>query len=459
MNFRSLDKPGLLSEETTRSERRRSNAVSGVWAAAYLLATTKWGSYAGAAPLFVADLLVAGAFWQLLTARNRSTQGTNLPLSMTQVCLLLALPIWATVRLIASESYGFNTFRDFAPYLYASIALLAAVGVSRSSLQQRRKTSRIIWIALLFHLVWTMVVVIFPSLPAGMPVIGNGVRLFSPREDIDSAYLGVTAAVALHRWSIYKKKVNLLIAAAAVVTVMLISSRAGLIATVFCLAIAAYFLIKSYRGSIVIIIAATLGPIALFLSLRWLLQLPAIARLIATVWPSIVPDAQDGYASAQGTTDARRQAWNAAIQYTNQNWDRSIFGSGFGSDFMAESGAARLLLGPLAADSGVRSPHNYFIGSYARLGLIGLFIIIALIAVCIVIIVASRKALVSEEFGVISSAVIMAVIPTAIFGVTLESPFGSIPFFWAVGAIFGFSRLAAKENGMRTRMKTEGAHA
>ncbi|WP_128644587.1 O-antigen ligase [Rhodococcus sp. BS-15] len=441
MTSTSLSTPRLLTDYPDGEGAVRSTRIYGAWAAAYLFATTKWGSYAGFAPIFLADLLVAAAFWQLLTYRKALTSDQQRRLTTAQVALLLALPLWATIRIVASEAYGFNTFRDYAPYLYAAVSLLAAVGVARSTYVQRQRTAQLIWVALLFHLMWTVLIVVAPEFPNSMPIIGNGVRIFSPREDIDSAYLGVTATIALHRWCTNRSRINLGVALVAIATVLQISSRAGLISTFLCLTIAAYFILKCNRGSIRIAMAATLGPVAFILSFQWLLQLPAIARLVATVSPSLVPGAQDGYASAQGTTEARARAWGAVLRYCNETWDCSVFGAGFGSNFMAESGAARLLLGPLAAESGVRSPHNYFIGSYARLGLIGLLIIMALIIVSLFIIIASRRSLITEEMAVLVGATVIAIIPTALFGVTLESPFGSIPFFWAVGALFGYSRL------------------
>ncbi|WP_168708302.1 MULTISPECIES: O-antigen ligase family protein [unclassified Rhodococcus (in: high G+C Gram-positive bacteria)] len=229
------------------------------------------------------------------------------------------------------------------------------------------------------------------------------------------------------------------------IDVMLISSRAGLIATVLCGLIIVWIIRKNASESIVIALAALLTPVVAILSFDTLLKLPAVSRLVSTFWPALASPTREGYASAQGTTEARQNAWSAVVAYTAEKWDRSVFGTGFGSDFMRDSGAARLLLGPLAADSGVRSPHNYFIGTYARLGFVGLAIIVALVVVALVVIFLKRREILSEELGVLASAVVIAVIPTAAFGVTLESPFGAIPFFWSVGILIGYLRINSSD--------------
>jgi O-antigen ligase len=175
------------------------------------------------------------------------------------------------------------------------------------------------------------------------------------------------------------------------------------------------------------------------------------SRLLATFGEdsSVATRFQDQHASATGTTTARKTAWHELSSWILADRSRTVVGVGFGPDFLAESGANIDLLGAGAAahNTAVRSPHEYLLGSWARLGLLGL---VPLMAVCLG---ALRRAWRfwpdRDELELFTALTVTAVLLTALVGVVLESPFGAVPFFWSVGI------LAA--DGQRRRREREAA--
>ena len=124
---------------------------------------------------------------------------------------------------------------------------------------------------------------------------------------------------------------------------------------------------------------------------------------------------------------------------------RTAIGVGFGPDFIQGAGVAYALEGTEYKD--VRSPHNYVLGTMARLGLAG-----ALLAV---LTMASGAALAirrlsgpADSVTVLAGLLVLAIPIIALLGVVLESPFGAIPYFWAIG------HLARSRGGSNRRVGT-----
>jgi O-antigen ligase len=157
---------------------------------------------------------------------------------------------------------------------------------------------------------------------------------------------------------------------------------------------------------------------------------------------------QDQHASATGTTTARKTAWGDLTSWILADRSRTVVGVGFGPDFLAESGAEVALLGEgAAAKNNVRSPHDYLLGSWARLGLLGLM---PLMAVCLS---ALRRAWRfwpdRDELELFTALTVTVLLLTALVGVVLESPFGAVPFFWAVGILAADSQRRRREREAR----------
>ncbi len=90
---------------------------------------------------------------------------------------------------------------------------------------------------------------------------------------------------------------------------------------------------------------------------------------------------------------------------------RALFGAGMGVDFLAESGTLHYLEG--TDYKGVRSPHDYFIGSFARLGFIGLGLIVAIIAQLARRMIRFRRRIAEDELLTFAALLVIAMIPVA----------------------------------------------
>ncbi len=94
-----------------------------------------------------------------------------------------------------------------------------------------------------------------------------------------------------------------------------------------------------------------------------------------------------------------------------------------------------LLLGTAAAEQeDVRSPHNYLLGTWARLGLVGVILVLGLLIAGLRLarLVAKRAPHLRDD-DVLAMLLVASIPVVAFVGVVLESPFGALPYFWAIG--------------------------
>jgi hypothetical protein len=138
--------------------------------------------------------------------------------------------------------------------------------------------------------------------------------------------------------------------------------------------------------------------------------------------------------SGVGTFYARSDAWGEIVDWIHRDGpSRALLGVGFGAHYLQLSGGDVLLLGSLA-DPDVRAAHNFGVNTWARLGAIGLAVVGLIMVLAIV--AAVRLVLLLREpplLDVFAALLVLAIPTTALLGVVLESPFGAIPYFWAVG--------------------------
>jgi O-antigen ligase len=170
-------------------------------------------------------------------------------------------------------------------------------------------------------------------------------------------------------------------------------------------------------------------PIFLFEAVQ---SKPAQRLLLTVPGNSSSPEIQ----GSTGTANARLNAWKALVGYLEIDPAREVRGVGFGPDFLQESGASVLLLGTAAAaeQEDVRSPHNYLLNTWARLGLVGLVLVLGLLLAGLRLAIMITKRVSHLRDDDIMAMLLLASIPVvAVVGVVLESPFGALPYFWAIG--------------------------
>jgi O-antigen ligase len=404
----------------------RSGLASGLLTslALWLLVAGRWGSYVGlqSRSVYLTDVVLIAVAALLLTSVRWSEGIRSLRRAPLLVWLCGALLVVATARLAFSSGSPMMVLRDYAPYGYAGVALLAFLAPPA----RWERATGIVLGALAVHtlLVANAVWSIVP--PESLPMIGR-VHLLSIRPDFDSAVCGVTAAaalyVAIHRRPGRETRVALmLLAAISLAAVLTQASRGGLLAAV--LTVIAVLAVSTWER-------ARTRPVVLASGLMVMLVV-AIGVLAWTTPGQRLADGITGDGGAAGTINARQLAYERVVEYTADRPERIAVGVGFGPDFLTESGA----LLPLAGTDyeGVRSPHNYLLGTWARLGLAGLLLAAAIMTVGVVAAVRALREP-PTALTVVAAGCLIALPLVAMLGVVLESPFGAVVYFWAIGRV------------------------
>lgn len=409
----------------------RQRVLAGTAAVAFLLATGRWGAHIGAAPIFLTDvLIVAAVVW--LATRLRPSVSMPVPVRLHRlVGLFCALGV---LRLAIAGELSLIILRDFVPYAYAGLALVAGVSHNASSPAQRNRTFGALLVALTFHAVWVAVATVVPERLAAMPKVASEIGLFQTRPDFDVALLGVLAATCL--WLVIRREGGL----AARVTFLLLTyllatsgTRAGFLGGAAALVTVVWAVLRSREVSSkrrMRLVAA--GFLVAPLIVLVLPSADAGVRLLSTV--GVATDADVG--SGAGTAEARSRAWSTVTAHMAETVPRMLFGVGFGPDYMADSGAIIDLVGNGPQEA--RAPHNYALNTYARLGLVGMLVWLALVLSALRSIRAASEHFAREPLLLLSTLIIVGLLPPAIFGVVLESPFGAVPFYWALGILLSW---------------------
>jgi O-antigen ligase len=430
--------PAMRASEASEP---RATLVSGALAVAFLLASSRWGSYVGIGSLYLTDVLVGAAIIAVLTARASasSRDASRRRPHNGEMLLSLCLGYFA-LRAIFSvgEAPLPLLLRDAAPYLYAVLGLLALYGTQRATIRQRQYTARLLWLALIVHLVWAAPVLLLGlDAPEELSFPGSPTPFFTVRPDVDGALLGVTAAIAVHRViQGNRRRLNLAISTVAVVSFFGLSTRAGLLSLIvtMCLGLAltlAGLERRDGRREVALLIVLVFSCVVV-------LVLPSTtvgSRLTVTLGLATAESAAQE--SALGTEAAREAAWTGVIDWTNSSLGRLGFGVGSGRDFLAESGTLHFLQG--TDYTNVRSAHNWLVTTYARYGVVGIVLTTCLIGLAFWRMWAARGVIGSDDLFFLATLIFTGLLVVSLFGVVLESPFGAVPFWWAMGVIFSRS--------------------
>jgi O-antigen ligase len=137
--------------------------------------------------------------------------------------------------------------------------------------------------------------------------------------------------------------------------------------------------------------------------------------------------------NAEGTQRAREMTWTGIWNWVTNDSSRTLFGSGFGNDFLSQSGVLSFLEG--TTYDNVRSPHDWLVGVLARTGFVGAALAVLMLLALCVIVWRNRDRIGSSELLTTAALVAFAIVPISLMGVVLEAPFGAIPFWWSLGIL------------------------
>lgn len=403
--------------------------------ALYLLASSKWGSYIVPGPPYIADLVIFALVAERVHAAVQRRPAV-LPVDGWLAVFAATLIVVSSLELLLAP-ISFNSLRDAAPYMYSVLIFL--VPPTSESPRIQKRMSDFLMAALAFHALWITLAVVDRTFVFNLPLLSGQIHIFEARDDFDGLVCGVFSVLALHRLVQGRNVLlNLLFAAWGGALVFGLESRAGLLA---------------FFAQLVILVA--LSPTRRQLARRFAPRFIVVAILAVT--PVLVYEANHGTSAqrlftglskyipfvsptgnnataqgAVGSQQARSASWHQLIRYIQADRRRNYVGVGFGPDFLHASGADLLLLG--AQNGEVRSPHNYFLNTWARIGLVGLVLVAALILTGLRLGLAiARYDPMLRDVDLVALMLVATLPIAAALGVVLESPFGALPWFWGMG--------------------------
>jgi len=435
--------------------------------ALYLLATTRWGSYVIPGPPYIADFVLMGllANRALVVAAGRSRGSREVGFAVAAGALLA----WAGMRFVfgdGASSFDAQAARDAAPYLYAVLAFL----VVPLNATQAEVARRLINWALIFHLAWVTVRVVVghsnfaPALPWSP---NESLRVFALRPDIDTVVCGLLAGLALHR-ALSGRSVGmnfLLCAWALAVALAGLDARAGILAVLVQLLVVAALApvrkretraLRERAGGAWRAADRRLAVALVIVALPVLIAAAPNAPVIKSLPLGLKPHESHAFTgtNADATARARLRSWSRLVDWIEEDAGRMAVGVGFGPHFYLDSGALRLLSTKQREE--IRSPHNYWLNTWARLGIAGLGLVVAILVIGLrLVALVVRKAPELRDVDLVAILVFVAMPVAATFGVVMESPFGALPFFWALGHLsaracqIGAARSLAEAIGRR----------
>jgi O-antigen ligase len=408
-------------------------ALAGTMAVLLGLAGGKWGAYLGRPPVFPIDVL-------LVLAGGHAMVGWLLDPAPGPAArwwpgwALTAFVGYPLARFLAGPDHSLTAIRDLAPYGYGLVGFLVARSTVGGGGAIRRRTLRLVDAALLFHLAWVALVLARPELPARLPLINaeQQLHLFDLRYASDGTVVGVTAALYFLRLIRDGGRRNLLILLAALAEVLTMASRASLLSTAVALAITFWLgcvrADQSVRARRRRLMLLALLPFGLVLAAVLVPHTTPGSKLLAGlgVTQAISPEDQVGL----GTSAGRDRAWRSITDYVARTGHRGL-GVGFGPDYLAASGARR----PLGNSDLLRLPHSFVIGTYARLGLVGVVLLAWLVLALVSAMIRLRRRLGGDDLLVLAAVLPIAFLISGAVGVQIESPFGAVPFYWCLGLL------------------------
>lgn len=416
----------------------------------WLLFAGRWGSYVGipGTQIYLNDLLIAASAMLLALARAgyvaRSVRAVR---SRWWGLVLAALLGWTALRLVVGPQFDLVALRDAAPYLYATVALLALANGAVDLVRPWHLA-----VALGLHDAWVLGVLRLHLDPSQAPRFGT-VYAFTLRTDFDAAVCGVALIIGLHYAVTVRGRLPrggwLALAATSGYLLLELDNRAAVVGTLAALvpvlvttlrrAAVGWNWARGRRGRAR---AAVLGVVLV-------IGLGAVASQSAT--GGKIVSTVTGADQARGTVDARAAVYRKVLDYVTRTPTRTLVGVGFGQDYLHVTGADVIYEG--TTFTGVRSPHNALLNTWARLGLLGVALQLLLLVGVAVAGLTALRAAGDPSSGLLLATVVVVIIPvTAMFGVILESPFGAVPYFLAVGGLLG-------RGAARPRVATSGRTA
>jgi len=378
------------------------------------LGTGRWGSYIPIIPgtFYFIDFL-------LLLAALISFPKSLKSLAGLGYYTFIFLFIW--IGFIRGSEFSFQlVVRDSAPFLYLALLPALISGVRQIQFNDFIYSIRI---GAILNLAWFLPSSIGLLKPIKVSFLE--VPLFTNRSD----HNGIVMALGILFWSLrmnnptrFQRAILVLL----IIGVLLSNSRASLT----CLVIVLFYIFftrrkdlilwRSRRFLIILVLTGiTLSPILLTNTVGKIIPKESVLKRVG-----LFEEFSEVEQFAQGTTYARLNAWRKVLEWSGSE-SNVLIGVGPGVEMVKVSGAVRYLSG----NNEVRSPHNWIIACIARFGISGLLF-------WLIIVFASFLRQSRENQSAILRVSILIICVSSLFGVIIESPFGSLPLVIFIAKLY-----------------------
>jgi O-antigen ligase len=436
MSVRDEPANHLETPESSRGHRRRLASSCAGWLllalALWLVAAGRWGSYVGLPGdrVYITEIVLAVVVVLSLLAGRTRAAANAVRRDAALMAAPLALAAWGAVRLVPGVfDHSSDAVRDYAPYAYAIVAVLVLANTRPAHVRYA------VLAAAVFHAAWVTPLLRDSAAFVNAQPLGK-THVFELRTDFDAVAAGVLALacllVALTPRPLVERLLFAVVAGWSGVLVVLINNRAGLLATALAGSWTALHLFHRFSsrsgmsqrrrrqvaGGLVLAVAVLAGVV--------LAVTPAGHRLTDTF-------DSNGTAMENKTASARLTVYGKVLDYVAESPSRVVVGVGMGPDFLTAADATRDY--DPGETLGVRSPHDFLIGTYARLGVIGLLLQLVVVASGYLLAWRTAQSVAASTMDQLAALLVVALPVAAAVGVVLESPFGAVPYFWGFGVL------------------------
>jgi O-antigen ligase len=408
----------------------------------YIVGSRGFAELAPVRPFFVGEI---GLMLVTVMLIARSVLARDAAIFRTALAKLVALYfVVAAVRCSFTISqYGLTAIRDLAAVYYCIFFFVALQLGSRP--KARQFFARCLQVTFFCQAIVAVASMVTPDLlghvvVAGIPVLAQKGDLTAAFSVVGIFFLSMQRELFGLRW--LRTAVVLVLTA----TVFASSARAALVA----FATGAVFIfLAGARRFFIYPLVVILGGLFLLFSADVLMERShrseTMNRFHDKIYSIVDFSSEATYRTELGETKAANNAfrstfWKVMVNETTK--DNPFFGKGFGYDFLPnfERYYAR------GGWHGLRSPHNYYVTVYGRMGLVG-FAIFA--AITLLIFRGAWHASRNVRLGRVEGSdfsywcCTIALLVAGTFGVVLEGPMGAIPFWTFLG--FAVSSVAARQ--------------
>jgi O-antigen ligase len=361
---------------------------------------------------------------------------------------LLPFLIWGMVILLISVwQYGLEALRDSAMVYYSLFAIIVFNIARRFPVDSLILSlfSKLLPLLITWYAVYKILTILLGVKSIIVPGTKD-IRLFW----LKPGDLGVLLLLAFVFIQLFKKEIEiiskyfyfLILIILAVLFIVSVGNRGAFLA--FSAGFLTYLLFQPFPKklkSIVIILII----ISLIISFNF--EYGKGKRKISSVQlktniDSIINPGK-GPSNLVGTTNWRLLFWRKLFTATANNFDRLLFGFGFGENL-----ATTFEMGKEKARPN-KHPHNFTINIFARMGIFGLLAWVHLNIFCVtgLLSVYKKSSGIKRKTALWLLTIWVAAITNSMFDVYLEGPMGAIPFWIFMG--FGYSliyQVSQREN-------------